>query len=140
MLLSIVLWYLMVLVFLFENTGWNHLFSPSILIFGRSWQMVLIYLAVERQWRYCWSEYTQDDYETLKKHFRVLYILQCALDDKIFNHVCSCEIVKDLWKDLSLIYEERSQENRDSSRRENMLSSSNDEKEITHFCLMANKV
>jgi len=37
------------------------------------------------------SEYTQDDYERLQKNSKVLYILQCALDDEIFNQISSCE-------------------------------------------------
>jgi len=83
------------------------------------------------------SEYTQDDYERLKKISRVLYILQCAINDEIFNRVCTCETAKDLWEKLSLIYEERSQENLDSSRRDDLLNNSNDEG-ITHLRLMAN--
>jgi len=55
------------------------------------------------------------------KNSRVLYILQCAINNEIFNHVCSCETAKDLWEKLTLIYEETSEENLDSSKRENML-------------------
>jgi len=84
------------------------------------------------------SECNQDNYENLKKNSRVLYVLQCAINDEIFNRVCSCETAKDLWEKLSLIYEERSKENLDSSRRDDMLNNSNDE-EITHLCLMANE-
>jgi len=43
----------------------------------------------------------------------VLYILQCSLKDEIFNHVCSYETAKDLWKKPTFIHEERSQENLD---------------------------
>jgi len=57
------------------------------------------------------SEYTQDNYEKLKKNSIVLYVLQCPINDEIFNCVYSCEIVKDLWKKLTLIYEEISKEN-----------------------------
>ena len=74
------------------------------------------------------SEYTQDDYGMLKKNSRVLYILQCALNDKIFNHICYCETVKDLQEKLTLLYKETSQENPNSSRRDNMLSNMSDEK------------
>jgi len=38
-----------------------------------------------------------------------------------------------------LIYEETSEENLDSSIRDNLLCNSNDENEITHLCLMANE-
>jgi len=38
-----------------------------------------------------------------------------------------------------LIYEETSEENLDSSRRDNMFCNSNDENEITHLCSMANE-
>jgi len=41
------------------------------------------------------GEYTQDHYERLKKNSRVLYILQCDINDEIFNRACSCEIGKD---------------------------------------------
>lgn len=75
----------------------------------------------------------------LKKNSRVLYILQCALNDEIFNHVCYCETAKDLWGRLALPYEETSQENPYLSRRDNMLNNLSDEKDITHFCLMANE-
>ena len=85
------------------------------------------------------SEYNQDDYEKLKKNSKVLYILQCAINDKIFIHVCACDTAKDLWEKLSLIYEETSEENLDSSIRDNLLCNSNDENEITHLCLMANE-
>ena len=85
------------------------------------------------------SEYNQDDYEKLKKNSKVLYILQCAINDEMFNHGCSCETAKDLWEKLTLIYEETSEENLDSSRRENMFYNSNDENEITHLRLMANE-
>ena len=84
-------------------------------------------------------EYTQDGYKMLKKNFRVLYILQCALNDEIFNHVCYCETTKDLWRKLTLLYEKTSQENLNSSRRDNMLSNLNDKKEITQLCLMVNE-
>ena len=84
-------------------------------------------------------EYTQDDYEMLKKTSGVSYILQCALNDEIFNHVFYREIARDLWGKLSLLYEETSQENLNSSRRDNMRGNLSDEKEITHFCLMADK-
>jgi len=83
------------------------------------------------------SEYNQDDYEKLKKNCRVLYVLQCAINGEIFDCVCSCEIAKNLWEKFSLIYEERSQEKINSSRRDEMLNNSNDE-EITHLCLIAN--
>jgi len=49
------------------------------------------------------SECTQDDYEMLKKNSRVLYILQCAPNDEVFNHVCYFKIVKDLWGKLTLL-------------------------------------
>ena len=85
------------------------------------------------------SEYTQDDYEILRKNSRVLYIFQCALNDETFNHVCYCEIAKDLWRKLTLLYEEANHENPNSSKRDNMLSNLSDKKESTHFCLMANE-
>ena len=46
------------------------------------------------------SEYTQYDYEKLKKNYKVLYILQCAINNKIFNRVYSYEIAKDIWEKL----------------------------------------
>ena len=46
------------------------------------------------------GEYTHNDYERFMKNSGVLYILQCGLDDQIFNHICSCEIAEDLWKKL----------------------------------------
>ena len=85
------------------------------------------------------SEYNQDDYEKLKKNSKVLYTLQCAVNDEIFNRVCACDTAKDLWEKLSLIYEETSEENLDSSIRDNLLCNSNDENEITYLCLMANE-
>ena len=42
------------------------------------------------------SEYSQDEYERFKKNSKVLCILHCALDDEIFNHVCSCKTAKNL--------------------------------------------
>jgi len=68
----------------------------------------------------------------------VWYILRCAINDEIFNHVCSCETSKGLWEKLTLIYEETSGENLDSSRR-NTFCNSNDENKITYLCLMANE-
>ena len=65
--------------------------------------------------------------------------MQCAINDEIFNHVCACDTAKDLWEKLSLIYEETSEENLDSSIKDNLLCNSNDENEITLLCLMANK-
>ena len=58
------------------------------------------------------SEYTQDDYERLKTNSGVLYILQCAITDEIFNRVCSCETAKDIWEKLTLIYEKKSRKSR----------------------------
>ena len=66
----------------------------------------------------------------LQKNSRVLYILQCALNDEIFYYGCYYEATKDVWGKLTLLYEET---------RNNMLSNLSDEKEITHFCLMANE-
>ena len=40
---------------------------------------------------------------------------------------------------LILLYEETSQENPDSSRRDNVLSNLSDKKEITYFCLIVNE-
>ena len=85
------------------------------------------------------SEYNQDDYEKPKKISRVLYVLQCAINDKIFNCVCFCETAKDLWEKLSLIYEERSQENIDSSRRDEMLNNSN-AVSYTHLTLPTKRI
>jgi len=85
------------------------------------------------------SEYTQDDYERLKTNSGVLYILQCAITDEIFNRVCSCETAKDIWEKLTLIYEETSEENLDSSRRDNIFCNSNAENKISHLCLMENE-
>ena len=82
------------------------------------------------------NECTEDDYEMLK---RVLYTLQYALNVEIFGHVCHCETARDLCRKLALLYEEASQENPNSSRRDNMLSNLIDKKEITHFYLMANE-
>ena len=65
--------------------------------------------------------------------------MQCVLNDEIFNHVCYCKTAKDLWETLKLLYEDESQENLDSSRRDHMLSNLCDEKEIAHFCLTANE-
>ena len=75
----------------------------------------------------------------LKKNSRVLYILESALNDEIFNHVCYCEKAQDLWGKLTLLYEETSQENSNSLRRDNMLSNLSDTKEITYFSLTANE-
>ena len=47
--------------------------GPSVLSRRRDKEDILIEIK---------SEYTQDDYERLKKNSRVLYILQCALDMK----------------------------------------------------------
>jgi len=75
----------------------------------------------------------------LKKNSVVLYILQCGLNDEIFNHVCYCKTTKDLWEKLILLYKGTSQEHPNSSRRDSILSNLSDEKEITHFCLMSNE-
>ena len=75
----------------------------------------------------------------LTKNSRVLYILQSALNDEIFNNVCYCETAKDLWGKLTLLYKETSQENPNSLGMDNMLGNLSDEKEITHFCLMINE-
>ena len=66
------------------------------------------------------SEYAQDDYERLKKNSEVLHILQSVINDEIFNRVCSCETAKDLCEKITLIYEETSEENLQSLRRDNM--------------------
>ena len=68
-----------------------------------------------------------------------MYISQCAINDEIVNRVCSCETTKDLWEKLTLIYEEASEENLASSRRDNILFNSKDENKVTHLCLMANE-
>jgi len=79
------------------------------------------------------NEYTQDDYEMLKKNSRGLYALQCVLKDEIFKHVCYYETAKDLSEKLTLLYEDKSQENLNSSRRDNMFSNLNDKKELLIF-------
>ena len=51
----------------------------------------------------------------------------------------SCVTSKDLWDKLALIYEEISEENFESSRKDNMFCNSNDKNKTTHFYLMANE-
>ena len=61
------------------------------------------------------------------------------MNDEIFNCVSSCETAIDLCEKLTFIYEKTSEENLDSSRRDNIFCNSNDENEVTHLCLMTNE-
>jgi len=51
----------------------------------------------------------RDEKERLKKNARPLCILQCSLHNDIFNYVCSCEIVNELWGRLLLLYKNKNE-------------------------------
>ena len=50
-------------------------------------------------------EYTTTEIERVAKNYGALNILLCYLDSNEFNHVCACEIVKEVYDTLLLTYE-----------------------------------
>jgi len=54
-------------------------------------------------------QYPQEDFVKLSKTYKGMHILYCGLDGNEYNHICACELAKEIWDKLVVTYEETSQ-------------------------------
>ena len=55
------------------------------------------------------DQYTPEAFARLSKHCKAMHILYCGLDANEYNHICACELVKEIWDKLVVTYEGTSQ-------------------------------
>ena len=55
------------------------------------------------------DQYTREAFARLSKNCKAMHILYCGLDANEYNHICACEIAKEIWDKLVVIYEGTSQ-------------------------------
>ena len=55
------------------------------------------------------EQYTQQNFSRLSKNCKAMHILYCSLDANEYNHICACELAKEIWDKLFVTYEGTSQ-------------------------------